>query len=173
MKRSPLHYKSVDAGVRLDAPNGLIHVKADRPITLEASVGGIKTILGMGQEIRTATKNVDWIKISPKTAQAVMYAPDPVNTKDTKQEVFTNADRMPMESTSVLAVKQALRTLKIAQHQEIEAMRSEFRNLANKRAAPAVIEADIDDLDEVGLDDEDIDVQPEAYEPPDAAPAKK
>lgn len=130
-KFNPLDWKEVTYGENLEITSGLVHVRAAQPVAVFVEVEGVEALAGVGTEIK-ATFEVDVrVRVTPvgeHDAPCFLYEryQEPVEKRDL---VFTNADRMPMQSGTLLEVQREVRKFQLEQRAMLDRIRSERRKL--------------------------------------------
>ena len=122
MKMDIFNRSERDANKNHEAPQGLLQVWASQPGALFVTSEGYETLVGYGTEWRVKTTGQVEFRVETK-GRVFVLDPKPVNHEPTG-EVFTNMDRQPMESGSVLEVTRQLRAMKL----EAQAIRRALRD---------------------------------------------
>ena len=130
MRFDPLKWKEIDLVQDFtQAPQGRLHLMCSKDCTLWVSALGYEAIAGHGKEINIQTSKdmtfrIDGLEVG--VDKAFYYVPESLPLT-VQKEIYTNIDRKPTESGTVLAVKAAIRSFKLEQQAilaEIEAERS-------------------------------------------------
>jgi len=144
MKIDPTSWKEVPCNEENEATQGRLRLRVSRPAAFFVTVEGVETLAAYGTEIDLETQGEMTFRVeADKQARAFMHAPyNP--THQPEGETFTNVDRQPMESGSVLAVKKAAREFALEQRRmmrEIHQARDELRQVKATAAAKPEKEA--------------------------------
>ena len=127
MRFDPFKFSEVKPNVELESPKGLLHVMCSQPVTVYVSCQGVEAIAGFGQEIRVQIADAFTFRIEgPELTRVFVEDPRSIYSVPTG-EVFTNLDRKPAESGTMLAVQQALRNLKLQERSMLQTMRAAER----------------------------------------------
>lgn len=146
--------------------SGRLHLKLSSPGAVFVTVLGYETLLGFGTEFREDFSTEFTYRVEADApVRAFVYVFASKVAESLAKEIFTNADRQPQESGSVLAVKKALRTHALEQQSQLretrrltaelqrerKALRDEYSNSRQKTVKldePVEDQVDPDDLDE-------------------------
>lgn len=133
MKIDLYRWREVKPNETFQAPKGRLHVMCSETANLYVSAFGHEVLAGFGQEIDVqTTETVTAIVEASPDARVFIERPMAINhVSDT--EVFTNADRLPTESGSLLEVSKALRAFKLEQREIRDEMRLEHFELLRQR----------------------------------------
>jgi len=136
MKIDLFKWQEVDPLKTYEITSGKVHVMCSKDTAVFVAVEGYEILAGVGTDIR-AEMNTPLINVSfqaPKGARVFIY--EPTLTPLTEHgEIFTNIDRQPMESGSVLEVRKAVRQLALDQMHTRRALRAEREALERERKA--------------------------------------
>lgn len=131
MKFDILKWQEVTTNETYDAPKGRLHIMCSKESAVYVSAHGVEVLAGVGKEIDiTTSEELTFIVEAPEGTRVFVETPRAVYHKS-ETERFTNDDRRPLESESVL-VKRALRQFQIEQSKMIAQMRQ-----AAKKYKPA------------------------------------
>lgn len=135
MKFDVFKFQEIDPSQSYESVTGKVHVLCSKPTAVYATVEGYQVLLGVGTEIRAeiASKLIELAFEAPKGTRAFVYAPTKLTMVD-DGEIYTNIDRKPQESGSVLEVRKALREFQLDQMGLRQSIRDERRALAEERA---------------------------------------
>lgn len=115
MQFDPFKWEELSSGKANEAPKGLLHIMSTEAISVLVTCQGHEALAGVGTEVKVQiAEDFTYTIFGPKTARCFVKKPPKVYHKPSG-EVFTNADRLPTESGTVLEVKRALRQLQIQQ----------------------------------------------------------
>lgn len=132
MKFDIMKWQEVQANETYDAPKGRLHIMCSKESAVYVSAHGVEVLAGVGTEIDiTTAEEVTFTVEGPKGARIFVETPRSVFHKS-DAERFTNDDRRPLESESVLEVRRALRQMQIEQAQILREMRQEARKHKRK-----------------------------------------
>lgn len=146
MKFNPFDWSEVnEKGVE---KSGRLWLRVSNDVRLYVSSKGYEALAGVGLEFDLKVQGeVEWRveavgKVSAEALRTFVYAPRSDTFKH-DGETYTNLDKMPLESGSVLAVTKAVRQFRLEQRQtmiELKAARQRLRRerLAAKQAARPV-----------------------------------
>lgn len=126
MKFDPLAWNEVKHGSQTDAQKGKLRVLCSAQAPLYITIKGFPEVLagvGTAFEIELAHE-VTWRVDAPKDVRVFVYRPRSTSV-EFDGEVYFNLDQMPMESGSVLEVKQALRAFELERRAALREMRDE------------------------------------------------
>jgi len=131
MKFNPLEWSQVN-GEEIQAPSGVLQLRSVAPFGVTVECQGCEAAYGVAPTHRIAL---------PYAAKVTLTATAPVYRKDTPSRVvrmtgekFTNIDRLPQESGTMLEVTRAVRMMKLEERAMIRRIREE------RAAAEALIE---------------------------------
>lgn len=112
---------------------GLLHIRTTDPgAKLFASNAEGETVLvGMGCDIKLRTRDTMLCSLETKEKEAYRYAPKP-KAKDPEGEVYTNADRQPLESGTLLEVRKAARQAQLEMLVQRRALEKDARRQKRK-----------------------------------------
>lgn len=159
MRFDPFTYEAVKPDSVVDGPQGGCRVVCHPHAAVFVQADGYEVLAAYGSCDLQITGAYSFRVVGAGDAPAsyrllVRAASAPVG------ETFTNLDRMPNESGSVLAVTSALRKMKLEQNAFAKELREERRKLAMERAAAlsgkeATDETETVESDETDSDDEE------------------
>lgn len=149
MKFDVFKWAEIEAGEVHEICQGRVHVMCSKESAVYVEVEGYEVLAGVGTEVRADIQaDVVRVKIdAPKGTRAFIYKPMGVSMKS-EGEIFTNADRKPLESGTVLEVKKALREFKLEQMRLRQAMRGEREALEQMRKRQRLPEGEAEPKDE-------------------------
>lgn len=106
-----------------ESPKGRLLLRMSQSGAVYVSAQGYEVLAGVGTEIDVTTAEDVTFRIeAPKNTRAFLYRPAAIHTRP-MGEKFTNQDRRPEESGTVLEVKRALRELQLAQRAALREIR--------------------------------------------------
>lgn len=128
------HWREISANSQFNVPTGRVRVRCTQDCNLFLSELGHEVLAGFGREIdvQTVSPAIGVVE-APKGARVFLYDPGRIFIEPTGEK-FTNIDRQPMESGSVLAVRQAMRDMQLQQRGLMLEMREERRALEASRS---------------------------------------
>ena len=138
MKFDVFKWQEIDASSVYEIQSGKVHVMCSKPAAVFATVEGYEVLLGVGTEIKAdiAALSVE-IKIqAPSGTRAFVNSPTVALLVD-DGEVFTNIDRQPMESGTMLEIKKAMRQFQIEQMNLRRELRAERHALDRAKGVRA------------------------------------
>lgn len=134
MKFDPFIWQEVEADETYESKTGHVRIMCSAPANLYVEAQGVEVLAGFGQEIKIETREVIRFRIeAPKGTRCFVESP-PDRSIKVIGEVFTNLDRMPMESGSVAEVTREMRRFKLEQAGMLREMRAERHKLNRERA---------------------------------------
>lgn len=139
MKFDVFKWQEIDVSSVYEIQSGKVHVMCSKPSAVFGTVEGYEVLLGVGTEIRLdiAALSVE-IKIqAPAGTRAFVNSPTVAVLVD-DGEVFTNIDRQPMESGTMLEIRKAMRQFQMEQmnlRRELRAERHALERAKGVRAA--------------------------------------
>lgn len=143
MKFDPFNWSKVSVEKVYEAPlGGRVWVRASQPVNLFVEVDGYEVLAGSGQEIDIQTQAEDGVKLRVEggnDAAVFLYSPQRTVFEPSDGETFTNIDRKPLESGSVLEVQRAMRMLRLeerAMMARVRAARGEIEGEDKGEAKP-------------------------------------
>ena len=123
MKFNPFKYSEVKANAEIESPQGLLHVMCSENCNVYVTCQGVEALAGYGREVRVQIADAFIFRVEAvKTARVFIEDPQKVFYTP-KGEVFTNMDRKPQESGTMLAIKQGLRSLQLKEMSILNTMR--------------------------------------------------
>lgn len=135
MKFDPTKWQEIKPNEAYQNKTGRLSVMcSETTAALYVTAQGLEALAGVGAKIDVASVEAETFKVTASDdARVFVYLPHrapyaPVG------EVFTNLDRKPMESGSVLEVTRAIRAFKIEMMQERRALLDEARRV--RKAKP-------------------------------------
>lgn len=137
MKFDPFAWHEVKPNEDYEAPKGRLRLLCSKASPLYISAVGVEALAGVSTsfDLEISGQVTFCLDADPGTRVFVHIPRNAVQAPVTGAEVFTNADRMPLESGTVLEVKRALRELQLAQREQLAEMRGEARKLRAERQA--------------------------------------
>lgn len=174
MKVDLFAWQELQLQQKYQTAKGALHIKSSEPVALYAQAEGVEVLVGTGTEIKAQfVQEVEYWVESAGSARVFVHAPGkqfyvPVG------EVYTNADRAPDESGTVLEVRKALRQFHLEQQAVRREMRRDMANLRRARAATSPAEQTAEERDPPG-DPDEVETEGTQVEAPntDKKPTKK
>jgi hypothetical protein len=149
MKFDIFKWQEVKIDAEYTRKSGLLHVMCSKACAVFVSAQGVEVLAGVGQDINIQIKEPFQYRIeSEEGARAFVESP-PSQFHETVGEVFTNLDRKPEESGSVLAVRQAMRELQLQQRDMLASLRSERQAVERLKGETAEPPASAEPVNEV------------------------
>lgn len=136
MKFDVFNWVELDPSRRYVSAAGRLRLKLDRPAAVYVSCQGVQALLGFGTEFDYKIGEEYEVEIKGPAALRVFAWEGEKAFHEAEGEVFSNVDRRPLESGSVLEVTAALRQMKLA-HREMMRDLQTARQAARPAAAPA------------------------------------
>lgn len=135
-KFNPQHWKVVKHGQTFEfAGRLLLRSKAQIAVTVTDTYG-CEALAGIGHEVRAEFAQASQVTVECLDAEQDVFLYAPQNDVIVcSGEVFTNIDRMPMESGTMLEVKKALRELELKRRGVLSEIRAERDAMKRERAA--------------------------------------
>jgi len=134
MKFNPLDWSEIKANAEIQVPSGLLQLRCTGSASLFVTSEGVETCYGHGTEFRLTLPEEATVKVNILTPGRVFKRDVKSRTVRDTSEKFTNIDRLPQESGTMLEVTRALRTLKLEERAMVRRIREE------RAQAEAVIE---------------------------------
>lgn len=162
MKFDPFKWNEVKPNEEFEIPPGRLCVMSSEIAKVYVTAEGYEVLAGVGYKVEITTKAKMTAKIdAPKGARCFYESPPAVNYSP-KGEVFSNADRKPLESGTVLEVTKALRQFRLerqvimgelkAEQRKLLALREERAPKRRKARDAEDPEEDVDDEQDVSAD---------------------
>lgn len=138
MKFDPTNWQEVKPNETYQAKTSRLFVMCSQQAALYVSAEGVEALAGVGASIDVNTAKPTTFKIdAPAKARCFIYEPTRLGYEP-QGEVFTNTDRQPMESGTMLEITKALRQFKLEIAQQKRMLAEETRKL--KRPKPDKVE---------------------------------
>lgn len=147
MKKHDLfNWLEVNSNGKHEEKSGRLFLRVSESAALFVEAQGVESLIGVATEFQAEfSEAVKWWLVAPAKARAFVYVRERVAV-ESEGETFTNIDRMPIVSGSVLEVQKALRQLKLEQRESLAALRAErLRLKAERDAAKAGADPVIED----------------------------
>lgn len=130
MKRfNPFDFEEIDHEKEHQSPQGRLMLKLSKEGALYVTVQGVEALVGSGTEFDVRIDAPFTFKVeAAKSVRVFLYSPTPINYR-AEGEVFTNADRQPMESGTLQEVRKALRAHTLQQRGLLEEIKRESAEL--------------------------------------------
>ena len=111
------------------SPLGLLLLRSVSPFGLAIEVEGVEAAYGFATDFRVSLPEAARITLTPSGSAPIFRKDTPSRVVHMTGEKFTNIDRLPQESGSMLEVTKALRMLKLEERAMVRRIREE-RDLA-------------------------------------------
>lgn len=135
MKFDPFVWSEVKSNEEIEVEKGWLRLRASAPGALYVQAQGVEALVGLGASFDVEVSEALMARFeAPKATRVFLHRPDATSFV-ASGEVFTNIDRMPDESGSVVEVKRALRQLELERRAVLRDIRAERDELAAERAA--------------------------------------
>lgn len=140
-KFDPFNWSPVEIGKEFEAPKGSLRVMCSDPeAAVYVGAEGHEALAGVGTEVSIQTAQQLTFRVEArKGSKAFIERTVTMSLDGPPKEVFTNADRMPHESGSVMEVRAEMRKFLLAAKQERREMRNERMR---DRRSERIIETD-------------------------------
>ena len=137
MKFDPFAWHEVKPNENYEAPQGRLRVLCSQAAPLYVSAVGVEALSGVGtsHDLEISGPVTFCVDAAP-SVRVFVHMPRQHVHKD-EGEVFTNPDRMPLESGTVLEIKRAVREFQLLQAAQLREMRQEAQQLRRERAKSA------------------------------------
>ena len=190
MKFDPFAWQEVPANEEVTFGKGRLRLRLSARAPLYVAAQGVESLVGIDENHEVHVSEEVTFRVDGPV-RVFMFVPEPTSFEPVG-EVFTNADRMPMESGSVAEVTRAMRLFELERRaalaeirkegDDLRAMRSNRRNdvaadaadarpiVTDRTTAPRAEPIDEGEGEAAALVDEDED---EAEPAPAPAPAPK
>ncbi len=145
MKFHPHFWREVKPNETFQAFQGLLRVRCAPGAALFLDCQGVEALVGFDTsfEVEISEEMTAKVTAFEKQTRVFVFVPEQTSVVDSG-EIFTNIDRMPHESGSVLEVRRALRELELEKRAAMREIRAERAVLNASRPKPA---ADFDKAD--------------------------
>lgn len=157
-KFDPTDWLKADLNEPFRSPDGELRLKATSPVNVFVGRGSRKVLAYSGQDCQLWLPNNTSVLVKgAKSTEVYLYSPAiPLVKQD--PEVWTNIDRQPFESGTLLAVRQALREQEVRQASDMRALRSELRT--KRLPAPIPAQEVVTAIDESLAESEPVSASP-------------
>lgn len=136
MKFDPTSWNEVKPNENHEALKGWLRVRFSAPCPLYIETHGVEALVGVGTAFDVEVAEAFSWKVIASGDVRVFVFETPDTTHKCEGTVFTNIDRMPEESGSLLEVKKALRMFELQKRDMLREIRQERdRAVAATRAA--------------------------------------
>lgn len=139
MKFDVFSWNEVKPNEKIQAPKGWLRVRSSVPAPLYIEAEGFEALAGVSSSFDLEISEAATFRLDAPPGVRVFYHRTSGTTYEHSGEVFTNIDRMPDESGTVLEVRRALRELEIQRRSVLAEIRAE-RRAAQFTPAPAPLE---------------------------------
>jgi len=139
---NPTDWIEIDLGDSQPAPQGKLKIiTTDRDAAISiAAHNGEYVLAALGSCDFTIPNDCRFVITGKKGCKAFLYYPAPA-TVDQDETVFTNMDRQPHESGTMMEVRRALREQEIRNMGQMREMRKTMHDLRAAKSAAAPIES--------------------------------
>lgn len=138
MRFDPEQWQEIGVNSIIEATRNLVKIKADHVVSVFVTNGnGVQALGGSGHEVTLTVSDVREITVTGPAKARVFIEQRTVPVFVSEGEVWSNSDRRPMESESVLEVTRALRAFKLEQRAISAEMKRQSRALFGNIPAPA------------------------------------
>jgi len=145
MKLNPLEWNELNETTF--PAQGLLLLRSSEPFALSIETMGVQVSVGPETAHRIPLPDVSQVTVVGGSAKVYRKAPPP-RLVVSNEETFTNIDRLPQESGTMLEVTKAIRLMKIEERATIRRIREEREILDKVREArDAKAKADDDVVD--------------------------
>lgn len=174
MKFDPYAWQEVPTNEEVQFSKGRLRLRLSARAALYVTAQGFQALVGIEEAFEVdLSEEVTFRVEAPKPLRAFMFVPEPTAFEPVG-EVFTNIDRMPMESGNMAEVTRAMRLFELERRNALKEIRQETAKL---KQAQAERTSDIEDREDVVEDDETppdpVVADPLPVDQPKAEPAKK
>lgn len=127
MKFDPFEWQEIVTGQEIPGKPGGFRLVLSKPAAVYITAQGYEALLGFGAvfDVKIATEYT--YRVEPAEYLRAFTDTPPDAHYEPEGEVFTNADRLAMESGAVAEVTRALRLLKIEQRRAMDEIRAARR----------------------------------------------
>lgn len=133
MKFDLWKWSEVNAGEEIEAPEGRLRLRCSAPAAVYVTAQGHEVLAAVGQEVDlTFSEAVTYRVDGPQAVRVFQEAPVGSSYRSTG-EVFTNIDRKPHESGTLLEVRAALRRDQIERRAYMREVELSTRRLRKER----------------------------------------
>lgn len=147
MKFDVFKWQEVKPNEEHKAPQGRLHLMCSEVAKVYVSAQGVEVLAQVGHETDIQSKEALTYRVeAPEGARVFVEVNRSVNN-NTTGEVFTNMDRTPSESGTMLEVQRALRLFHLEQktlRREIDSERQSLQRLRKTREPEVVIQPEPD-----------------------------
>lgn len=135
MKLNPLQWNEVTPNEEIQAPSGVLQLRGTAPFAVVLAAHGVQTCQFVAAQAVISLPEASTFKVILSDPAGMVFLKDtPSRVVTMTGEKFTNIDRLPQESGTMLEVTRALRMLKLEERAMIRRIREE------RDAAESVIE---------------------------------
>ncbi len=126
MKFEPTHWTIVQEGADYEAKQNRVFLRAPFKIAAYVSTEGVEALAGVGYEIDAKVPQGSRFRAEAVTeGQGVIFAYSPTGSSfKPTGEIFTNADRKPMESGMLAEVTRATRLMRLEHKRMLDEIRA-------------------------------------------------
>lgn len=135
MRFDPFSWEELQVSTPYDEKRGRLKLRVSAPSALYVQALGVETLFGYGADFDVTCAHPFSFKVEgPKGARAFAYSPAD-NHYTSTAEVYTNGDRLPMESGTMAEVRREIRLHRLHQMQERNELRMQLNEVKQLRAS--------------------------------------
>lgn len=138
MKYDPFIWSEVIPNQAFGGPMGRLVLNLSAPAALFISAEGVESCAGYGAFFDLSISEAYSFRVEASKSVRVFVRDMPNVTYEPTGESYTNIERLPMESGSMIEIKKALRMQKLEQRELLNEIRRETRELHARRKALVV-----------------------------------
>lgn len=140
MRFNPFEWEEINVEETRSAPKGRLWLRCSEECAVYLTAQGYEVLGAVGREIdlTLSEENVTYRVEAPPNARVFVYSPR-VQFIEPEGEVFTNPDRLPSESGTLMETRRAMRLFQIEQQALLRQMREDaakLRQEAEQGATP-------------------------------------
>lgn len=138
MRFDPFAWQEVPTNEEIPFGKGRLRLRLSARAPLYISAQGVQALAGIEETFEVElSEEVTFRVEAPKALRAFMFVPEPTAFVPVG-EVFTNADRKPMESGAMAEVTRAMRVFELERRTALQEIRAETAKLARAQAERTV-----------------------------------
>lgn len=137
MKFDPFSWQEVKPNEKIEFGKGVLRLRCSAPAPLYIEADGFEVLAGIGATFDLELAQEVTFHVDAPEGVRVFYHRPVQTTFAAEGEVFTNIDRMPDESGSVMEVRRALRQLELERRAALREIRQ-----AREAVAASIMPAD-------------------------------
>lgn len=123
MKINPLEWSPCNE--KLEVSSGVLQLRSLAPFGVLVVVQGVETAIGLQTEARITLPEAATVFLTPAKGATVYRKDVPSRVVHMTEENWTNIDRLPQESGTMLEITKALRMMKIEERAMVRRIRDE------------------------------------------------